>query len=456
MSNVPSPPVYPIVGAISDALSVEHDQEYFLDLFDRTFPYGYLFPMKTTPNGGYETFQATAKMGERVSLALWRLENGLLTTFAPVAAFAVGVVAISRPSFVAGAVTVKAGTIVTTSQGGRNFITQSDAVFGATDLGPVSVNITAEASGFEYNLPGPFTSAGGDLVPGPIDSFYILTTDPAYGDISFTVAMVGDTAGGTSQDLEALGFDRGITRNQGEPVQNFRLRVRSLADTVSPGAINRVLTSLLGALHYCFREVGQPSLRGVFFDGNEVTGNVDTFDFFDVDSFAFNGTLTSGVFVDDEKVTLFDASSNIVATGYFGSLEMSNTRFWFIHRDGIEAAAAGYTIVGASSGAIFAPTSFTSTAAALDARRFRLDLDYVEFRAFFLVGLPRLNYGEFGMAYDSGPSNAFDYTNQQTNYFDGFPADAEKLYASVYAALLPIKAGGVGFDLYLQAPGETC
>lgn len=241
MSNVPSPPQYPVVASIASALSVQLNQGYFLVMYDGQFPLAYLFPMKTTPDGGYETFQATAKVGERISTAIFHLENGLLTTFAPVAGFAAGQVSFSRPTFAAGAVTIKQGTIVKTSVGGRRFIVQADVVFGGADLGPHTVNVLAEAPGYEYNANGPFVDASGTTQPGDVDTIDFLIMDPPYGDITFTVSQVATFVGGTSQDLEALGADRGVFRNPNEDPEHYRLRVRTLPDTISPGAVRRYL-----------------------------------------------------------------------------------------------------------------------------------------------------------------------------------------------------------------------
>lgn len=238
---VPLPPTYPIVASIASALSVQLNQGYFLVMYDGQFPLAYLFPMKTTPDGGYETFQSTAKVGERISTAIFCLENGLLTTFAPVGNLAAGSVSFSRPTFAAGAVTINKGTIVTTSVGGRRFITQGDVVFGGADLGPYTVAVLAEAPGYEYNAKGPFVDAGGATIPGDVDTIDFLITTPPYGDITFVVSQVADFVGGTSQDLEALGADRGVYRVDNEPPEHFRLRVRTLPDTVSPGAIRRYL-----------------------------------------------------------------------------------------------------------------------------------------------------------------------------------------------------------------------
>lgn len=449
---------YPIIGSIISPLSIALDQGYFLALFDRTFPFGYIYPMKTTPDGGYEVFEATAASGARVSLAIQREENDLLTMFAPTGAYATGTVTFSRPTFTAGAVTIEAGTVLTTSKGGKQFTTNTDVVFGATDLGPHTCTVTAVAFGYVYNTRGPFTAASGAAIPGEIDTIYTLTTSPPYGDISFVVAQAIDTTGGTDMALERLAWDRGIARSNNESPEPFRLRVRTLPDTVSPGAIQRVVQSVMGNYLYVIREVGRSNFRGMFYGGDEVLGVVDRYDFYDVDSLVFNGVVTSGVFIDDEPVVLIDAALNVYAHGYFGNLELGNTRLYMIRKGGAPSVGGTEVIRGLQSGAVFTPSSFIDVSAAVNARRFRLNLDYAEFRGFFLVGLPRLNLGEFGMAYDDGPRDAFDYNTTiavtgTQNFADGFPAEAERLYTSVYRAVDRVKAGGVGFDIYIEDIG---
>jgi hypothetical protein len=441
---------YPIIGSISNALSVQLDKQYFLDLFDRTYPFAYLFPMKTTPNGGYETFQATAAMAARVSLSLFRLSNDLLSIYAPVGNLAKGTVEFTRPTDAAGAVTILGGTVVSTSVGGRQFTTDANVAFGATDLGPFEVTVTAVASGYTYNVTGPSFAASGEFIPGAIDTIYALHTAPLYGDITFEVSQVTDTVGGTNQALESIANDRGITRGGTETIESFRLRVRTLPDTVSPGAVRRAVGAIMGASGFCFREVGTPLFRGVFFDGDDTTGDVKKIDFFDIDSLVFDGVHTSGSFVKDELVELRNSLGYVLARGWFGSIENADTRFFLIRQSGQPQVGAGITLVGLQSGAVFTPASFVDVSAAVNARRFRLNLDYVEFRGFFLIGLPRLNLGEFGMAFDDGPRNAFDYTTKQTNYFDGFPVVADQLYTSVFNAVKNTKAGGVGFTIYLE------
>ncbi len=195
--------------------------------------------MRDNPNSGYEIFQAAAAVGARVSQAIERFECGSFVIFAPAGALAGGTVLFRRPTHAAGAVTIRAGTVVSTSKGNRDFVLQQDVVFGSLDLGPLTGTIQAIAPGYEWNVTGERLTASGVVLPGEIDTIKALVTLPAYGDITFTVEQMNDTDGGTAPMLEGLGDDRGIVRLPGEPEDSYRVRVRSLPDTVSPDAIIR-------------------------------------------------------------------------------------------------------------------------------------------------------------------------------------------------------------------------
>lgn len=84
--------------------------------------------------------------------------------------------------------------------------------------------------------------------------------------------------------------------------------------------------------------------------------------------------------------------------------------------------------------------------------QFNLLVDYAEFRAFFLVGVPPLNLGEFGLAYDVGATNAYD-VSPHLAFYDGIPLTAAVLLRNIYQDIDKRRGGGVGFDLVVD---ETC
>lgn len=238
-------PVFPLSGSLVPCNAVFYDYDHFLGLFDRVIPVEYLAPMIATNIGGYELFRAAAAIGERTSLAVERLECGSFAIFAEGGNKARGTVQFWRPDASAGAVTVKAGTLVSTSEGGRSFVTLLDVEFGALDVGPIEAAVVATAAGYEWNVRGTVITAGGTVLEGSIDTIDGLITDPPYGDPTIFVLQLLDVQGGTAPMLDGLGEDRGLPRAPGEPDNQYRLRIRSLPDTVSPDAINRSVTQYL-------------------------------------------------------------------------------------------------------------------------------------------------------------------------------------------------------------------
>lgn len=142
-------------------------------------------------------------------------------------------------------VIVKAGTVLTTSKGGRDFLTTDDVTFLPYDLGPFNVPVVAVSVGYEWNVPGQVIAADGEALPGEIDTVKSLVEDPPLGDPSIKVSQLSPTAGGQDAALDALGSDRGIARNIGEDVEPYRNRVRFLPDTISPDALKRAIDNIL-------------------------------------------------------------------------------------------------------------------------------------------------------------------------------------------------------------------
>ena len=79
--------------------------------------------------------------------------------------------------------------------------------------------------------------------------------------------------------------------------------------------------------------------------------------------------------------------------------------------------------------------------------RFRTYLNYEDFRAFFLVGVPATGEGEFGFGYDAHPRGFYD-TSTWLSFYDGCPAGEAARYRALWNDLTQRKAAGVGFDFY--------
>lgn len=87
------------------------------------------------------------------------------------------------------------------------------------------------------------------------------------------------------------------------------------------------------------------------------------------------------------------------------------------------------------------------------ADRYKLLLDYTEFRAFFLISVPPIGDGEFGFAFDDHPTGAFDAAPYD-DFFDGYPIGQATLYRRLWNNIHTVIAGGVGFDIVLD--GGPC
>lgn len=475
MATFPDYPVAASVGSSMSTNAVMMDQAYFLRLFDLLYPLDYLMPMKVNADAGYEIFQAMAKVGERVSQAVQALETGCVILFASLGSKAKGAVTFARPFLAGGApaVTIQKGTIVRASDGKRDYVTDTDLVFGVGVLSG-SVTITAVAPGFEYNVRGSLTTAGGEVSPALIDTIWSMQMSPQLGDLTFAVSNPLPITGGTAAYLDGLGVDRGVVRRQNEGLLPYRLRVRTLPDTVSPAAIRRTLNTLVGSGNYYFREVGPTAggVRGGFFDGDRV--NPDLADYYDTDAIIFRGAdmLSAGSggagsglgIAQGEPVELRDPTGQVRAVGWRGTYYPTDVGlFVFIRRGSMEmtvdqalalgSISTGWVIVGRTSDGYFSSLTVQDTRTVNNARRFRVDLDYLEFRAFFKVGLPPGSLGEYGMAYDAGSSNAFDITNPAMNAFDGSPYVQNQLNLAVWNGLDAVRAGGVSFNLYIERIG---
>jgi len=236
----PFPAAIPTLPAPYPALT----QQDLLDVLDAVFPAEYLAPLKD-PGPGYELPQAYAQILAFASTMIEYLATNafILTSEGP--AKATVTVSFSRQNAGAGAVTVKRGTVVSTSETGREFVTLQDAVFGGSDVGPIEVPAQARFYGWNYNVKGPVTLSSGEILEGEIDTVKLPLQEPVFADPTIYVEQVTDATGGRLGFLDGLGKDRGVDRVRGEPDQRYRQRVRSLPDTITPDAIQRVIAAHL-------------------------------------------------------------------------------------------------------------------------------------------------------------------------------------------------------------------
>lgn len=95
--------------------------------------------------------------------------------------------------------------------------------------------------------------------------------------------------------------------------------------------------------------------------------------------------------------------------------------------------------------------------------RFKLLLDFTEFRAFFMVGVPPVIDNTFGFPYDGSSSdivpfaNPYDTTTTDlfpvVNAYDGSTLLAASLYKAIFDMVDAKRAAGVGFVLYQETIG---
>ena len=229
---------------VMDPLSIPLVQADFLAMFDRILPQSYLAPMKAGGDG-YEYFQALGKLGERLSAAVVNLERGAWILSATEAARATVGVSFHRDGPAAIDVDLLGGTLVQDIASGRRFILTQKTTIPAGDVSTGTLQASASAPGYEYNARGPAVAANGDAIEGDISDVLRLVEDPPFGDPSLRVQQDTAGTGGTPGALEQLGSDRGLVRLSGESADQYRVRLRQLPDTISPGAVARAVAAYL-------------------------------------------------------------------------------------------------------------------------------------------------------------------------------------------------------------------
>lgn len=244
---------------------VSFSQQDFIDLVERLLPSDYWQPL-ISPGPGFEIYRAQAAIGARASLAIGNFQQAAFILSAPDGGLATAAVLFSRPTATAGAVTIKAGTVVQSTTYGRQFQLLFDVVFGAGDLS-MPGTVQALFPGEQWNVKGPYQTAGGQKVPGEIVTVVNWILSPAYGDTTLTVAQTADASGGVSSVLNQQGADRGFTRRPGEVAAVFRQRIRTLPDTVSPSAIRNAIAFFSAnypGTTWDFIETWQPTYQEAF------------------------------------------------------------------------------------------------------------------------------------------------------------------------------------------------
>jgi hypothetical protein len=274
-------------------------------------------------------------------------------------------------------------------------------------------------------------------------------------DWGLTVSNAAQPSGGLSAMLDELGSERAIGRSPGESDDNYRVRIREIAEVVTPNAIKRIVNRAIPGLQWCLREAGQVGLPGFFYDGDQegvsATPHGALNDAYDFDTVSIVGTV-SGTFNFQEPVVLETTPDHIpLMMGWMGRID-SGTTMVFIRRWGkTPTTLTGLRVRGLESGATLLTLTSADDSSELDPHRYHIYLDYSEFRGFFIVSVPALAYGEFGFAYDDSDLGAYDVSGT----FDGYPRLASDTYLRVWNAVDAAHAGGVLWKLELN-DGSTC
>jgi hypothetical protein len=303
-------------------------------------------------------------------------------------------------------------------------------------------------------------------------------------DWGLSVTNAASPSGGTAGVLDLLGRERNLPRAPGEVDEQYRHRVASIADVVTPNAIkrrlNRTLTQGPLGLSWCLREIGTPLFPGFFYGDGTIYG-----DFYDYDAQYFAGGIGSGVgFQPYEPVT--QTVDGIVATGKLliryavpgisfvagkaGTTGRSPSQI-VVGVSGLRIGypfVAGEPVVGTLSGFEGTPTTVTSgtgtayvngqnviqqsaTGATAVSTLWRIYVDYLRMRAYFVVCIQRSDNGDFGFAWGDGFGHGglidfWDTGPGWNDFYDGEPLGAAQQYLSTWSAINAIRAGGVLFE----------
>jgi len=367
------------------------DQTYFLGLLDNSYPADYVEGLKSKPSGGYEIFQAAAKIGERLSIAVNRLECCAFVITAEGGVKSTGIVELYRAAPGTDPVTIKAGSVVTTHFG-RDFVLTTDVVFGGADLGPHAVAVEAVDVGYEYNVQGQVIAANGETLEGEISVVKCwIATVGELASLDVLVRQIVPTEGGQPACLDGLAEDLDVFRFPFETDPEFRVRIKATQDTVSPAAICRGVNNLLRAVDptfgCCLREVGTRLLPGIFYDAGS----------------------SADAPQDDRNNYAYDMEP------------------WNRPED-----------------------------------RFKYYLNTIDMRGFFLLGIPPLvSEFNFGLVYDGSDADPFRkrnaYDTPEVDNGDA-PYDGGEVFTgdfnmTLWAMVEEKRAGGVGFDFYVEEIG---
>jgi hypothetical protein len=256
-----------------------------------------------------------------------------------------------------------------------------------------------------------------------------------WSEFGLSCANSASPSGGAIGMLDAIGAERGMPRYANETDDDYRDRIASMSDVVSPNAVPRSVARALkvyGLAPGILREAGMVTLPGIFAD---VPGNNPSC--FDLDAIRVADAAFVG-FVEGEQLQQ-EKPDGTIATG---KAAFTNDEFAGIV--GIKGTfVEGSEIVGVRSGVPFTPPTGSLSGGLQASDRYRYAFGPGEDRAFFGVVVPQTGAGEFGSGFDDVPGNAFD-----ASFADGYPVLQAKANKAALNAEDAARAAGVGFAIF--------
>lgn len=270
-------------------------------------------------------------------------------------------------------------------------------------------------------------------------------------DLGIVVTNPLQPRGGKSAMLDMLGGERGVPRAAGEEGDvgddRYRRRAAQVADVVSPNAIRRVLAKALDGAPYCFREAGDKTyLPGFYFD----------VDAYDTNCLLFAPVGTPTIIPAGIPLEWRNAAGSFVGRGVSGGQDPHGHQILVLGmRNPSRLAVVAGDVLVSPAGAVY-PVSSLVDPTCRNGLRWHTWLDYEDMRAFFLVGLPPGNAGEFGFYWGDTTAHVggfYDQTLEPSNFYDGFPRDFYAAARAVWQDVERVRAGGVEWTMYIERVG---
>lgn len=299
-----------------------------------------------------------------------------------------------------------------------------------------------------------------------------------FKDLGVGIVSSQAFGGGRDDDLRLLGESRGLYQQDNETDGLFRSRVSEMLDTVSPNAVLRAVNRALRPFGAEGRAIDvQNGLTGAFADqdffDNYTAGDTDFAHFAvrlvattDVPLAVIGTPVVDGVATVNGDLILLTGQTNPVENGAYRVVILGvplRTPLW-----GFGAATTALNgITSVSEGVAFEDTTWivnlgdiidtdALTIQQLITDAFPVDpnilnLSQDEAYGFFLVQVPFLGFGEFGAAFDEGPTSFIDAEStyvsgfMDAGFMDGGPSDSLALYAAIHSSVDAIRAGGINF-----------